>query len=343
MAAATGEDREVERGTAPASPDARRTAVPMPAADADVTSALVYGHVPDHVASLPTDALQTSPQVPGSHRLEDIAAESISELLVAAPPGAIERRYVLALAWRALMPGGRLVAAAPKDKGGARIESDLSALADQVVATSRRHHRIVEATKTAEEPTADSQMFLSQAILEGGPQCLPGSGLWSQPGIFSWDRVDPGTALLMAELPALSGRGADIGCGIGLLARAVLGSPDVSSLVAVDIDRRAVEASRRNLNDGRVAVVWADARRAVAGVDGLDFVVMNPPFHDAGIEDRALGQALVRRAAAMLRPGGALWLVANRHLPYEGVLAPLFATVRPVAERNGYKIHEARA
>ncbi|WP_163545134.1 methyltransferase, partial [Klebsiella pneumoniae] len=59
----------------------------------------------------------------------------------------------------------------------------------------------------------------------------------------------------------------------------------------------------------------------------LDFVVMNPPFHDGGAEDKALGQAFVRRAADLLKPRGTCWLVANRHLPYEAVLAPLFKTV----------------
>jgi 16S rRNA (guanine1207-N2)-methyltransferase len=55
--------------------------------------------------------------------------------------------------------------------------------------------------------------------------------------VFSWDRIDPGTALLMQHLPALSGRGADIGCGIGILARAVLASAKVEQITLIDIDR----------------------------------------------------------------------------------------------------------
>jgi len=69
---------------------------------------------------------------------------------------------------------------------------------------------------------------------------------------------------------------------------------------------------------------------------------MNPPFHDTGVEDKALGQTFIRRAHAMLRKGGILWMVANRHLPYEAVLAEQFRHVAPRGDGKGFKIYEAR-
>jgi 16S rRNA (guanine1207-N2)-methyltransferase len=71
-------------------------------------------------------------------------------------------------------------------------------------------------------------------------------------------------------------------------------------------------------------------------------VVMNPPFHDGGTEDRALGVAFIAAAAKALRKGGVCWLTANRHLPYEAPLDEAFAKVTLKAERGGYKIYEAR-
>jgi 16S rRNA (guanine1207-N2)-methyltransferase len=294
----------------------------------------LYGAPPLALAVPPKGAVQCSPLVPGAAALEGFAAESLDGFVMLAPPGAVERRHALALALRALKPGAALLAMAPKDKGGARLKRELETLGCEVVETAKRHHRICSVVRP---PTLPG---LEAVIAEGAPRLHPALGLWTQPGVFSWDRIDPGTALLLQHLPPLSGRGADLGAGLGVLAHAILASPQVSALTLVEIDRRAVEAARRNVDDARASFLWADVRRA--GLSGLDFVVMNPPFHDGGREDRALGQAFIETAAEVLRKGGTCWLVANRHLPYEAVLAERFARVRPVAEAGGYKVYEAR-
>jgi 16S rRNA (guanine1207-N2)-methyltransferase len=297
-------------------------------------NAVVYGFPPAVLADVPAGARQASPLVPGSVSLQE--ASDLDEVVMLAPPGTQERRRILALALRALKPGGVLIALAPTDKGGSRLGAELATLGCEVDETSKRHHRICAVRRPV------SLAGLDEAIAQGAPRLVESLGLWSQPGVFSWDRIDPGTALLSSRLPALKGRGADLGCGIGILAHTVLRAPDVSELAMVDIDRRAVEAARRNVDDPRVRFQWADATGNESALADLDFVVMNPPFHDAGAEDRGLGQAFIRRAAAILRPGGVCWLVANRHLPYEAVLAGAFKSVRLDIEAGGYKVYEAR-
>jgi 16S rRNA (guanine1207-N2)-methyltransferase len=111
-------------------------------------------------------------------------------------------------------------------------------------------------------------------------------------------------------------------------------------LTLIDVDRRAIDAARRNIADPRAIFLHADVRAGVA-LEGLDFAIMNPPFHDGGAEDRALGQALVAGAARMLRPGGVLRMVANVALPYEATLVALFRQSRLVIRENGYKVLEA--
>lgn len=301
----------------------------------DASTFRVYGAPPPGLADAPAGAGQVSPLIPGSEDLEGVAPASLSGMVVAAPPGVLERRHVLALALRALRPGAPLTALAPKDKGGARLKKELEAFGCAVEEHGRAHQRICR-TLSPEAPRG-----VEAAVAAGALQRVEASGLWSRPGVFSWNRPDPGTSLLIRALPALSGRGADLGCGAGPLARAVLAAPGVARLDLVDIDRRAVEAARRNVDDSRAHLHWADARTAPP-LEGLDFVAVNPPFHDGGAEDRGLGQAFLRRAHAVLRPGGSLWTVANRHLPYEGVLSDLFAAVRLRAEADGFKVYEAR-
>ena len=43
----------------------------------------------------------------------------------------------------------------------------------------------------------------------------------------------------------------------------------------------------------------------------------------------------------MLRSGGVCLLTANRHLPYEAVMKPLFSQITLLAQERGYKIYAA--
>ncbi|NDW02977.1 class I SAM-dependent methyltransferase [Jiella pacifica] len=294
----------------------------------------VYGSPPPDLADVPEGAVQLSPLRPGAETLEHLPDGTLSEIVVAAPPGAIERRFVLAHALRALTPGGSLTALAPKAKGGQRLRAELEAFGCEVSEHFKARHRIC----AVRQPNAPHG--LAEAIAAGSPVTLEGTCLRSQPGIFSWDRVDPGTSLLCRHLPPLAGQGADLGAGLGILSLTVLKSPRVEALTLVEIDRRAVEASKVNVVDQRARFLWSDARQAALG--DLDFVVSNPPFHAEGIEDRGLGQAFIVAAGRMLRRSGMLYLVANRHMPYEEVLRATFRTVTTLADEAGYKIFEAR-
>lgn len=296
----------------------------------------VYGSPPSDLADVPRDAIQFSPLMPGAASLDRQPPNSLDAITLLAPPGTIERRYALALALRALKPGASLVALAPNDRGGTRLRKELAGFGLDVEETSKRHHRLAAAPKPAKLTGIDD------AIEAGGPRFDDEIGLWTQPGVFSWDRLDPGTAMLIEHLPDLNGRGADFGCGIGILARAVLATGAVSELTLIDIDRRAVECAQHNLDTPRARFLWTDLREPHPELASLDFVVMNAPFHDAGQEDKGLAQAFVKRAAESLRKGGVCVMVANRHLPYEAVLKPLFKTVTPIIETGGYKIYEAR-
>jgi len=296
---------------------------------------ILYGVPAPGLVDVPAGATQVSPLIPGSQDLAALPDASVERAVVLAPPGAVERDHVLAQAMRVLKPGAPLLAFAPKDKGGSRLKKTLEAFGAKVAEDARKHHRFCHVARP------EAPVGLAEAIAAGAPRLSSALGVWTQPGVFSWDRVDAGSAKLIEILPPLAGRGADLGCGIGLLAQRVLASPAVTELACVDIDRRAVDCARHNLDDPRATVRWADVRR-LDGLANLDHVVMNPPFHDGGTEDRNLGVAFVETAARLLRKGGICWLVANRHLPYEATLAKAFETFEVRHDGGGYKVIEAR-
>jgi 16S rRNA (guanine1207-N2)-methyltransferase len=73
----------------------------------------------------------------------------------------------------------------------------------------------------------------------------------------------------------------------------------------------------------------------------LDVIVMNPPFHQGRAASPQLGAAFIAAAAQMLKPSGQLWMVANRHLPYEPALAAAFKTHSELPGTPGFKLFHA--
>lgn len=166
-------------------------------------------------------------------------------------------------------------------------------------------------------------------------------GFQTRPGIFSADGPDRGSVLLAGALPAkLGSKVADLGAGWGMLATEILARPGVKRLDLVEAEGDALDCARINVPDHRARFHWADAT-VWRPETLLDAVVMNPPFHTGRAADPALGAAFIRAARRMLAPDGSLWLVANRHLPYDAVLAECFLEVRDVAGDGGFRVIHA--
>ena len=169
-----------------------------------------------------------------------------------------------------------------------------------------------------------------------------GHAFQTLPGVFSSDGIDQASALLARALPAgLKGVGADLGAGWGYLSWHMLKrAAGVSTLHLIDSDSRALDSARVNVTDPRARFHWADATTPLPRL-ALDFVIMNPPFHQGRDARPQLGTAFIRAAAAMLRPSGQLWMVANRHLPYEPTLAACFRSHVELPGLPGFKLFHA--
>lgn len=132
-------------------------------------------------------------------------------------------------------------------------------------------------------------------------------------GVFSADRLDPGTAVLLrkAELPGPETEGAllDLGCGYGPIACVLATMAPRAAVYAVDVNRRALELTRRNAAELRVSV---DARLPDDVPSDVSFAQIwsNPPIR---VGKDALHELLLRWLPR-LTPDGVAWLVVARHL-----------------------------
>ena len=69
-----------------------------------------------------------------------------------------------------------------------------------------------------------------------------------------------------------------------------------------------------------------------------DALVMNPPFHQGRAAEPSIGEGMIRAASKALKPGGRLFLVANRQLPYEVMLNTCFARSGEAVRNDRFKI-----
>jgi 16S rRNA (guanine1207-N2)-methyltransferase len=263
-------------------------------------------------------------------------------VLVLPPRQRDEARATLARAFARLSPGGVVLAAMANDEGARSMQADVARLAGSACSLSKHKCRAVWAGYDA----AHFDTALSAQWLQAdAPRTIAGGRFVSRPGLFAWDRIDPGSALLAAHLPSdLSGGCADLGAGYGYLSAEVLARcPGIRTLDLFEAEARALELAQINLADSTHPAVrrfhWHDVSNGLPG--RYDVIISNPPFHVGAAPDPALGQAFIASAAQALQSGGQLWLVANRHLPYEAELARHFRSVRSVAQAQGYKIIHA--
>lgn len=171
-----------------------------------------------------------------------------------------------------------------------------------------------------------------------GPAHEIEAGFVTAPGVFSADAIDPASRFLADHLPAkLGARVADLGGGWGYLSARALERGDIETLDLVEASCVALDCARCNIADARAKLHWADARNWQPEAL-LDTVICNPPFHTTRAADPDLGRAFIKAAAGMLKPAGKLWLVANRHLPYEATLADYFKELHEIAGDNRFKL-----
>jgi 16S rRNA (guanine1207-N2)-methyltransferase len=257
-----------------------------------------------------------------------------------------ESRALFAQAMAHVTSDGVVLAAVPNAEGAKTAEADLALLAGGVSNLSKHKCRVFW---TRHGATPDPSLLDAWLALDGALPIDEGRFV-SRRGLFAWDRIDIASALLDSVLPAdFTGRVADLGAGFGYLAcRVIATNPGVTAVDLYEAEGRAIEPARQNVAAAVAAsgrsiatrVEWHDVTHGIDG--GYDAIVSNPPFHQGRADQPELGRAFIAVAARALSPRGRFWMVANRHLAYEATLDACFTHVRTVAERDGFKVIEAK-
>jgi len=187
---------------------------------------------------------------------------------------AVQEELIRGAAW-VLRPGGRFIFVAHKRagiKGAITYARELFGRCG-VVRQKKGYHVALTLRPTGLQPSPPADGYVTRTITLDGVE----TELVSKPGVFAWDRLDAGAAVLVGamEIDARD-RVLDLGCGTGLVGlaaarRAVLPSPsspqklggaeggqraargEVGQVVLLDADVRAAESARRTLEVNGVA------------------------------------------------------------------------------------------
>jgi 16S rRNA (guanine1207-N2)-methyltransferase len=262
-------------------------------------------------------------------------------------------RFLIMKSWETLKAGGQIYLAGPTRQGAKAVIKDAQRLfGNAVVVGYRSHQRLARCVKNEDIfPHPLPKEFQKPGIAPGTNHKIwlqqPEANLVleTNPGIFSWQKVDEGTMLLLGNLVIDPGSSVwDIGCGYGVIGlwAAIKGAEFV---FMSDVNLLAVDYAFRNAVQNQLESIVATSPG-----DGLevthkeiqpsrfDLIVSNPAFHQGRKVDKSMAGTVIANSSRYLKPGGRLILVANQFLNYDQYLDNYFNQVSKLAQTNKYHV-----
>ena len=169
----------------------------------------------------------------------------------------------------------------------------------------------------------------------------------SHANVFSRDRLDNGSRLMIENLPVSDGYRdiVDLGCGNGILGIIAAHFNAGARLTFVDESYMAVESARLNFETAFHRQREAEFRvgDCLQGFEpgSVDLVLNNPPFHQHDAVGDAMAWKMFVESRKALRRGGELWVVGNRHLAYHAKLKKIFGHCEQVASNRKFVLLKA--
>ncbi|MGD2166271.1 MAG: methyltransferase, partial [Anaerolineae bacterium] len=271
--------------------------------------------------------------------VEDLDPAFFDLVLCHLPRGREVQRQLIRGAARVLRPKGRFIFVANTHvgvKGCVEYARDLFGRCG-VVRRKKGYHVAMTVRPDGMEPPSSLDTYSRRVIRLDGTDVT----LVSKPGVFAWDRLDEGTERLIDVMEVgRRDRVLDLGCGTGLAGLAAARRAREGKVVLVDSDLRAVRSARRTLEANGMSNGHVLLSDGVAELfdKTFDVVISNPPFHQGREVSFQVARQFVRDARRVIRPGGRLFLVANRFIGYDDLMRQVFGNARVAYADPSYHV-----
>ena len=168
----------------------------------------------------------------------------------------------------------------------------------------------------------------------------------SKPGLFGWQKIDQGSALLiqtiteqiMEQSTSLQGKKLlDLGCGYGYLS-IMLRSFQPGSVIATDNNAAALIACQENFHHYDIPGSVKASHVGDTLQQKFDVIVCNPPFHSGFHVNDDLTSQFLQATKKRLTAKGEAFFVVNQFIPLEKKATPFFSNIHLLKEENGFKV-----
>jgi 16S rRNA (guanine1207-N2)-methyltransferase len=167
--------------------------------------------------------------------------------------------------------------------------------------------------------------------------------------VFSRDSLDIGTRFFIQHLPARQDACdiIDLGCGNGLLGLMAAQRSPSATVHFVDESFMAVASARENFyqafgQERNATFCFGDGLKDFEPASA-DIILCNPPFHQQNTVGDQIAISMFKESKKILRKGGELWVIGNRHLNYHVNLDRIFGAHSIVASNAKFVIMNAKA
>jgi 16S rRNA (guanine1207-N2)-methyltransferase len=165
----------------------------------------------------------------------------------------------------------------------------------------------------------------------------------SLPGVFSQNKLDVGTALLLSNLPnKMAGNILDFGCGAGIISCFIGKKFNDVNLSLLDVSALALTSAQESLTLNGLSGRVFPSNSLSEVSEQYNHVVSNPPFHQGVKTHYQASEDFLAGVNKQLLKRADVTIVANSFLRYQPIMQEYIGNTRVITKNQGFTIYQAQ-